>query len=52
MFGHIAHHTSESEAAAANQALDCSDVNIDFFVVPDIESKNLISIRISVHSGI
>ena len=28
------------------------DVNIEFFVVPDIESKNPISIRISVHSGI
>jgi len=29
-----------------------SEVNIEFFVVPDIESKNPISIRISVHSGI
>jgi len=29
-----------------------SDVNIKFFVEPDIESKNPISIRISVHSGI
>ena len=29
-----------------------SDVNIKFFVVLDIESKNPISIRILVHSGI
>jgi len=29
-----------------------SDVNNEFFVVPDIESKNPISIRISVHYGI
>jgi len=29
-----------------------SDVNTEFFVVPDVESKNPISIRISVHSDI
>jgi len=28
-----------------------SDVNIEFFVNPDIESWNPIKIRISVHSG-
>ena len=29
-----------------------SGVSIKFFVVPDVESKNPISVWISVHSGI
>jgi len=40
----------ELKPLTINQSI--SDVNIKFFVNPDIESWNPIKIRISVHSGI